>query len=178
MTNSILAWFSSFTTIGGLGQTLTSDEKHWKCAWAILTCVALVFTIQGAEKTIVEYLAYNVTTSFSISHKPHIELPSVTICNNNRVHCGNLLKKIVQYKDANEERMGMLCKLLKLTGCDVTVQIAEMTIIGEVKSPYSICDGEYDYKTISELHENLIGDEIDQAFLDIYLKLNQVSRSL
>ena len=178
MTNSILAWFSSFTTIGGLGQTLTSDEKHWKFAWAILTSVALAFTIQGAEKTIVEYLAYNVTTSFSIAHKPHIELPSITICNNNRVHCGNLLKKIVQYKDANEERMGMLCKLLKLTGCDVTVQIAEMTIIGEVKSPYSICDGKYDYKNIIELHENLKEDEIDQAFLDIYLKLNQVSRTL
>ena len=176
MTNTICEWFSSFTTIGGLGQTLTSAEKHWKFAWATLTCVALYFTFIGAKQTIDEFLAYNVTTSFLISHKPHIELPSVTICNINRVHCGNLLKKIFEYDQQNEVRVERLCKLYKLTGCDVAVQIAEKTIIGEVKSNYSICDdNDYDYEDIKDLHKSLKDDEIDQAFMEIYLTLNHVS---
>ena len=55
MTNTICEWFSSFTTIGGLGQTLTSAEKYWKFAWATLTCVALYFTFIGAKQTIDEF---------------------------------------------------------------------------------------------------------------------------
>ena len=140
-----------------------------------MTCVALYFTFLGAQQTIDEFLAYNVTTSFLVSHKPHIELPSVTICNINRVHCGNLLKKINEYEQNNEVRMERLCKLFKLTGCDETVQIAEKTIIGEVNSHYSSCEDKYDYQYIRDLHKRLKEDEIDQAFMDIYLTLNHVS---
>ena len=71
--------------------------------------------------------------------------------------------------------MERLCKLYKLTGCDVAVQIAEKTIIGEVESNYSICDDKYNYEDIKELHKSMKEDEIDQAFMEIYLTLNHVS---
>ena len=36
------------------------------------------------------YLQYNVVTDFVVVNQAELEFPAVTICNANRVHCGNL----------------------------------------------------------------------------------------
>ena len=127
-------------------------------------------------------------------HTHDMAIPSVTICNINRVHCGNLFKKVYEYNQQNEvefkmskyrnkcnlfilfkDRKGLLCKLFVLTGCDVSIQIAEKALEGVVTSNFSICDNEhYNYSDIRTLHTNLKADELEQGFLDLYLKLNQV----
>ena len=103
MSSSIVwDWFKSFTTINGLGQIVGSTEKRWKGFWVILTSVFLVATIYSAVSTVVEFFKYDVVTSYSVIHKDYLNLPSVTICNINRVHCGNLMKKLDEYDENNE----------------------------------------------------------------------------
>ena len=41
-----------------------------------------------------DYLKYNVVTDVKVVQNSSIVFPSVTICNANRVHCGNLLKYV------------------------------------------------------------------------------------
>ena len=167
-------WFKSFTTLGGLGQIIGSTEKHWKLFWTILTLAFLTITGYSAMLIVIEFIKYNVVTSFSVEHKDRLVIPSVTICNVNRVHCGHLMEKLEVYDKANETRKEMLCKLFKLTGCDVTVQVAENTMNGNITSNVGICDvSEYNHTYIEALHEKLRPDEMEQAFLDIYFKLNR-----
>ena len=118
MSTEPLHWFKNFTTLGGLGQIIGSTEKHWKAFWAFLTLAFLAMTGYSALSIIVEYSQFNVVTDFSVPHKDHLVLPSVTICNANRIHCGNLMRKLEEYDKVNETRKELLCKLLKLTGCD------------------------------------------------------------
>ena len=173
MTTEPFHWFKSFTSIGGLGQIIGSTEKHWKLFWTFLTLAFLAITGYSAMKIVIEYLTYDVVTSFSVEHKESLVIPSVTICNVNRIHCGNLMQKLEAYDKVNETRKEMLCKLFKLTGCDVTVQVAENATDGHISSNVGICDvPEYNYTYIEALHDNLEPDEMLQAFLDITFKLN------
>ena len=173
MTTEPFHWFKSFTSIGGLGQIIGSTEKHWKLFWTILTLAFLAITGYSAMKIVIEYLTYDVVTSFSVEHKESLVIPSVTICNVNRIHCGNLMQKLEAYDKVNETRKEMLCKLFKLTGCDVTVQVAENATDGHISSNVGICDvAEYNYTYIEALHDKLEPDEMLQAFLEITFKLN------
>ena len=177
MTQETWSWFKSFTTISGLGQTFASTEKHWKGLWGILTFGLIIVTGYSVFKTLCDYFAYNVTTSFSIDHTHSLSIPSVTICNINRVHCGNLLQKVETYVNKNEpvSNQKKLCELFMLSGCDISIQVAEQAIDGNITSNFDICKDVLSNSTyIFHLHKNLEEDQIEQAFLDIYLKLNQV----
>ena len=66
MSQETWAWFKSFTTISGLGQTFASTEKHWKGLWGILTLSLIILTGYSVIQTLSEYFAFEVTTSFSI----------------------------------------------------------------------------------------------------------------
>ena len=171
-------WFKSFTTIGGLGQIIGSTEKHWKLFWTILTLAFLTITGYSAMLIVIEFMKYNVVTTFSVDHKDRLVIPSVSICNVNRVHCGNLMQKLEAYDKANETRKEMLCKLFKLTGCDTTTKVKELTVDGKITSNFGICNvPEYNYTYIDRLHDILKQDDINQAFMEIYFKLNRTELS-
>ena len=178
MSTEPLHWFKSFTTLGGIGQIIGSTEKHWKVFWTISTLTFLAITGYSALLIVIEYSNYKVVTSYSVEHKDRLVIPSVTICNVNRVHCGHLLKKLEEYDKANDTRKEMLCKLFKLTGCDTTTKVKEITVDGKITSNFSICDvSKYNYTYIDALHERLKQDDINQAFLEIYFKLNRTELS-
>ena len=178
MSTEPLHWFKSFTTLGGLGQIIGSTEKHWKGFWAFLTLAFLAMTGYSALSIIVEYSQFNVVTDFSVPHKDHLVLPSVTICNANRIHCGNLMRKLEEYDKVNETRKELLCKLLKLTGCDTSIQLKEMKVDGGITSNFSMCDvPQYNYTLIEALHDRFKQDEINQAFLELYFQLNRTELS-
>ena len=178
MAKIVFDWFKGFNTINGLGHIYGSTERQWKAFWTLLTFGFLIVTGYSAFLIVMEFFKYDVVTNFSVDHKDRLVIPSVTICNANRVHCGNLMKKIEDYDKANETRNEMLCKLFKLTGCDVSVQVYENMDNGEITSNLSICNvSEYNYTYIDTLHEYLNQDEISQAFLEIYFKLNRTELS-
>ena len=178
MAKIVFDWFKGFNTINGLGHIYGSTERQWKAFWTLLTFGFLIVTGYSAFLIVMEFFKYDVVTNFSVDHKDRLVIPSVTICNANRVHCGNLMKKIEDYDKANETRNEMLCKFFKLTGCDVSVQVYENMDNGEITSNLSICNvSEYNYTYIDTLHEYLNQDEISQAFLEIYFKLNRTELS-
>ena len=104
MSKETWAWFKSFSTISGLGQTFASTEKHWKVLWGILTLNLMILTGYSVIQTLTEYFAFDVTTSFALDHTHVLDIPSVTICNINRVHCGNLLHQIETYANKGDVR--------------------------------------------------------------------------
>ena len=97
-------WFLDFTTISGIGQTVASKEKSWKFFWCVLTCFCFTVTFYQVVNVVNGYLEFDVATKLLIEDEDTMELPSVTICNNNRVHCGNIYKKILEYEETDNVR--------------------------------------------------------------------------
>ena len=94
--SDVILWFSRFTSIGGLAQARGSDNKCSRCIWILLFITGCVFTIHGVTTSISNYLEYRSVTTVSKEYKSVLTFPSVTICNLNMVHCGNLHSMITR----------------------------------------------------------------------------------
>ena len=89
---SVLAWYSTFTSVQGLVQFFASKNVVSKTYWFIIFAVSTIATFGQVYTVFEDYLSYNVVTDVKVIQNSSIDFPSVTICNTNRVHCGNLLK--------------------------------------------------------------------------------------
>ena len=91
----VVRWFNYNSTIGGLGAAVRADNKVSRTFWAVLFLVGVAFTLVSVFSVIVEeYMAHKSRTTVSYSFPPRLRLPSLTICSNNRIHCGNLYSEI------------------------------------------------------------------------------------
>ena len=92
--SGVFVWFSRFTSIPGFSQARESDNKCSRFAWAILFIMGVCATILGVKTSIASYLEYRSVTTITNEFKSTLMFPSVTICNLNKVHCGNLYEMI------------------------------------------------------------------------------------
>ena len=86
--------FYEFTSIGGITQIRDSHSKSSKCTWLILTIFAMLLTIVLVNRSIETYLNYETVTKIRMRSDLKLDFPSVTICNQNRIHCRNLYNLI------------------------------------------------------------------------------------
>ena len=91
---SISKWFYNFTSIAGITQMRTTDTKSSRCIWLLLAMVAVGFTSFLVQQTVENYFSYNTVTTINIRSESKLEFPSVTICNQNRIHCRHLYNLI------------------------------------------------------------------------------------
>ena len=91
----VLNWGYEFTSIAGITQVRASDCKISKAAWFLLATFGIAFTAHTVRKCVQTYMAHENETTIDIRSKFEIDFPSVTICNNNRVHCRNLYNLIL-----------------------------------------------------------------------------------
>ena len=103
---SVLKWYYEFTSIAGITQTRDTNSKISKWAWLILTIFALVLTQHLVNKSIQTYLDHETVTKIGIKSASKLDFPSVTICNQNRVHCRNLYNLI---QNCTKVRISNLC---------------------------------------------------------------------
>ena len=89
---SVLAWYSTFTSVQGLVQFFASKNVVSKTYWFVIFAVSTIATFGQVYTVFEDYFSYNVVTDVKVIQNSSIDFPSVTICNTNRVHCGNLLK--------------------------------------------------------------------------------------
>ena len=68
--------------------------------WIVLFVVGLVGTYASVLDLFQQYFEYKVVTSVEVKRQEAIDFPSMTFCNMNRVHCGKLLKLIVECEDS------------------------------------------------------------------------------
>ena len=63
--------------------------------WAVIFVLGCLLTFISVQSTFSKYLNFGVTVGVSLEKKSLIPFPSVTFCNANKVHCGNLYNLIV-----------------------------------------------------------------------------------
>ena len=97
----VLLWFYRFTSIGGITHARDSDCKIAKQVWFILFISGCCMTIWGVIISVESYLEFKSVTTVSREYKSLLTFPSVTICNLNRVHCGNLNELIDKCSKVN-----------------------------------------------------------------------------
>ncbi|XP_059096686.1 acid-sensing ion channel 4-A-like [Tigriopus californicus] len=136
-------WFLGFTTIGGLTHFRGNNICLSKAIWFILFIAGICATIWQIYSVLINYFEYNVITSVTNDEAQTMNFPAVTICNANRVHCGNLrnlIWNISQETGDNEETLKKLCGVYAQVNCDGGVSLADMITEGS-SNPNDICPG-------------------------------------
>ena len=110
----VWTWYSSFTSLQGLTQYLASKSIQWKQYWFVISIAFSVPTITGVYNVFEDYISYPVVTNIQNVQNSTIDFPSVTICNTNRVHCGNLLKYISTCQNVSTYLLPSNCNLTVL----------------------------------------------------------------
>ena len=90
----VLSWGYEFTSVAGIIQFRSTNCKASKCFWFVITVAAAFATSFTVFKTFCSYYRYDTVTTVGIKSEITTEFPSVTICNQNRVHCRNLYNHI------------------------------------------------------------------------------------
>ena len=91
----ILDWWYHFTSLTGITQIRDTEIKLSKASWFIFGIAGFGLSCYLVTNCIEGYFAYLTETTIDISSPLEVEFPAVTICNENRVHCGNLYNLIV-----------------------------------------------------------------------------------
>ena len=107
LTNKILnalQWSYEFTSISGITQVRDTKGKVSKFVWFLLALIGCGLTFLAVFKCVQSYLNHDTVTNVEIRSASSIEFPSVTICNQNRVHCRhlyNLIRNCTAVSDLN-----------------------------------------------------------------------------
>ena len=91
---NVWKWFYEFNSFAGISQIRTTDTKISKFVWLILFVLALGLTSFLVFQSLDTYLKYDTVTTINVRSEPRIDFPSVTICNQNRIHCRHLYNLI------------------------------------------------------------------------------------
>ena len=138
-------WFDEFNTIGGLSPALHGSNKVSRFFWAILFVLGTTLTVWGVVETVQDFLKFGTKTSVSYEYPRSLVMPSVTVCNANRVHCRNLYDYInvkekvllrfmwicysLTFEFSKENQATeTLCKLFILSQCSISLTETDMLL--------------------------------------------------
>lgn len=94
--NQTTRWYINFTTLGGLTQTRDSDNNASRICWIVVFLLGLFMTAFSLKSTLCRYLDHPTTWDLSVTLNQSLEFPAVTVCNANKIHCGNLRNHIIK----------------------------------------------------------------------------------
>ena len=80
------------TSISGASNAGKAKGRPYirRICWILIFGIFFGLTVFNVAKQFVEYYEYPVNYEVYVTHKDQVPFPSVTVCNQNRVHCGNL----------------------------------------------------------------------------------------
>ncbi len=108
-------WFLGFTTIGGLTQFHNSNKVPIsQLVWLCLFLTGLGLTIASVATIFIEYSENLIVTTVTTEQHKSMPFPAITLCNNNKMHCGHLLERINMYADNPNVTMPILSPLCQL----------------------------------------------------------------
>ena len=72
------------------------DSKGFKYMWWSVFMLGLGMTVYSVLTLVSDFLKFDVTTVVTMKQEESFDFPSLTFCNKNLVHCGRLLKTILE----------------------------------------------------------------------------------
>ena len=72
------------------------DSKGFKYMWWSVFILGLGMTVYSVLELAGDILKFDVTTVVTMKQEESFDFPSLTFCNKNLVHCGRLLKTILE----------------------------------------------------------------------------------
>ena len=80
-------------------QKLTRRRMFWIELGLLVFVVGVGFTVRGMYEVCIDFYSYPFTTSTDVVHNSSLNFPAISICNLNRIHCGNLVLEIVRLRE-------------------------------------------------------------------------------
>ena len=115
----VLTYGYGFTSVAGISQSRVSDCRIHKYLWILAFIVGSSFTTYQVYNALLTYKKHNTETSITLKNKVQLDFPSVTICNQNRVHCRHLYDRILECKKVDVLFLNTLINLHKCLLMDV-----------------------------------------------------------
>ena len=115
---TILYWFyKDFSSIGGITQFRDTYGIPAKLFWLSLFLAGLAMTIWNITQIFQQYYLYDVITKTKLETVSTLEFPAITICNDNKIHCGHLKNRILECQSSSKTfwyHILAICNLLIL----------------------------------------------------------------
>ena len=92
---NVLRYGYGFTSLAGISQSRASDCKLHKWVWILFFVVGFSLTTYQVINALLTFTKHNTETSITLINKVRLDFPSVTVCNQNRVHCRHLYNLIL-----------------------------------------------------------------------------------
>ena len=92
----VLTYGYGFTSVAGISQSRASDCRIHKYLWILAFIVGASLTTYQVYNALLTYKKHNTETSITLKNKVKLDFPSVTVCNQNRVHCRHLYDRILE----------------------------------------------------------------------------------
>ena len=105
-----------------------------------------------------------------------MNFPAVTICNQNRIHCGKLYKEVGNcIKDPDCVALGdveMFCRLYNYGGCELSINKSESFVSGQPQSPQICQEYPTEYPEWTENDKDKQREHLQKEFLRYYSYLH------
>lgn len=85
----------SHTNIGGLAQAYTAHGYLFRFVWLILFAYGFYKTIADVIVVVTDFLAHTHVSQIDVTHETTATFPAVTVCNQNRIDCEELLAAVL-----------------------------------------------------------------------------------
>ena len=116
----VLTYGYGFTSVAGISQSRASDCRIHKYLWILAFIVGSSFTTYQVYNALLTYKKHNTETSITLKNKVKLDFPSVTVCNQNRVHCRHLYNRILECNKVGIAFLNILNNLQWLTNwCNI-----------------------------------------------------------
>ena len=102
---NVLRYGYGFTSLAGITQSRASDCKLHKWVWILFFVVGLSLTTYQVINALLMFTKHNTETSITLVNKVRLDFPSVTVCNQNRVHCRHLYNLILKSDKVNKTNL-------------------------------------------------------------------------
>ena len=89
------AQFVSDTNLAGVNNAGRASHPLRRVFWCCLWVIGLGVTINDVTLVVNKFLAYPVSTDYTIVYDSKVTFPAITVCNQNSVMCANLLAELL-----------------------------------------------------------------------------------
>ena len=121
--------------MGAISHAREENKPVFKWLWMVIFFLGFVLTNHQLLELMSKILQYEVNTSVNVEKRSFLDFPSVTVCNNNLIHCQYLFDMILdcEKKLSGCPKKELYCNIYVTGNCSIT------PVIGG--DGYSVCSG-------------------------------------
>ncbi|XP_050715228.1 degenerin-like protein unc-105 [Eriocheir sinensis] len=127
------------TSVAALSHSSRSPFLALRFGWLVLFFLGAYCTIKDVLNVYNNYLERPYSTTIKAKNNPILDFPAVTVCNQNRINCQNLLTVMLKKQKENETEYKKLVDIYLLSDCGSETLHCDVTL-GYYKEDFNLSE--------------------------------------